>query len=296
MPDTTPISLYIKLAPGTVADLDVVARTALAFSAAVREMAATVDPMSEVRIELASGTEGSLSLNSIIRRIKGAVPSRAQLKVVVLAVLVWMGEHGGEWAYDKVLDALKGEHAEVTKGLSQAEIEDIARQVSAALGAKAAEQPKRQVFHELERDQSIIGVGATVEPGSIPSTIIPRSEFAARAGQSADVADEDRRRTVVSELSVVLVSPVLKDAERSWRFQHGSLPEFGAVMKDHDFLEALKLGRIAVAMRPGVEMKIELHTKEELEEGVWTVRERSVPRVIYPDDRGQGSLPLPTEQ
>lgn len=47
-----PLSLYIHLEPGRIAELDAVARVSLQLSAAVREIAFFVDPIPGFRIEL----------------------------------------------------------------------------------------------------------------------------------------------------------------------------------------------------------------------------------------------------
>ena len=53
----TPISLYLELVPDQKADLEVVARAALAFDAAIKELAYIIDPGMEIKVELESGTE-----------------------------------------------------------------------------------------------------------------------------------------------------------------------------------------------------------------------------------------------
>jgi hypothetical protein len=286
------ISLYLDLKEGEKADLEVVARASLAWAATLREMATILDPFSEVRIELASGTPGSLSLNGVIKHLRGALPSKTHSRALILAALLWMADKTADWGWQKVLDRLTTKHPEATKHLTKAEAEDLAKQIAAALQPTVAEQPKRQLFRELERDPVIVGVGATEKPSRRPEVIVPRSEFRERAG---DAVDEDgnleRKRTVTTTVRVVLVSPVLKDAERSWRFQPAGLAEFGAKMKDHDFLEAFRLGRIAVPMKPGVEMTIEVQSKEELIGGSWVVQERSVSRVLSPAPPSDSLLP-----
>jgi hypothetical protein len=296
MADEETISLYLDLEPDNRADIEVVARAALAWAAVIREMAAHLDPMSEVRVDLISGTEGSLSLNAVFRFVRNAVPSPKTSKALLFGIVLWLARHPADWAYDQVLDAVKHRALLHGKHISDDDAQDIARQVTILLKPAVAGQPKRELFREIERDPSIIGVGASINHGDRPADIVPRAEFKQRAGEAVEMGDDDRRRTVVSELDVVLVSPVLKDAERSWRFQHGALPEFGATMKDHDFLEALNAGRIDVPLRPGVAMRIQLQSKEVFQGGIWAVTDRAVIKVIQPGDRGQPSFILPTER
>ncbi|MEH3107167.1 MAG: hypothetical protein PGN09_07755 [Sphingomonas fennica] len=290
------ISLYLDLEPGQSADLEVVARAALSWATAVREMATHIDPMCEVRLELINGTKSSLSLNACLDLVRSAAPSRKTIKTLLIGVLLWLGRHPFDWAYDQVLDAVKAHLEDRDAPASDAEARVIADQVVSLLKPSVAGEAKRQMFRELERDPAIRGVGASREPGARPARIIPRSEFPARLSGTDVAAEGDLRRTVTAEYDVVLVSPVLKDAERRWRFQHGALPEFGATMRDHEFLEDLKTGRIAVPMRPGLKMRIEIQSKEENIGGVWEVKERAVSRVIEPSDRGQPQFLLPAEQ
>jgi hypothetical protein len=61
------ISLYLDLKPGQKADFEVVGRTAAAFAEAVKEIAFIIEPGMEVKLEFDSGTEGSLSLNALLK-------------------------------------------------------------------------------------------------------------------------------------------------------------------------------------------------------------------------------------
>ena len=98
------ISLYLDLVPGQKADLEVVARAALAFSAAVKEAAFILHPGMEITLELQSGTEGSLSLNTIIRWVKAtAVPDRATLRALGYLVLVWFAADVRTYGVGEVL-------------------------------------------------------------------------------------------------------------------------------------------------------------------------------------------------
>jgi hypothetical protein len=291
------LSLYLDLQDGRKADLEVLARASLAWAAAIRGMAAGMDPMSEVRIDVVDGTEGSFSLNAVVRFVRSAIPSRTATKALVMAVLLWMSEKGVEWTYEQVLDAVKDHVLSRGEQVPDDQTRQMAREAHSALKSSGAEQPRKQFYREIERDDAIEAVGATDKPGARPATLVPRSEFARRAGDRDVSNDPDEtKRTVTSELDVILISPVLKDAERSWRFQHGALPEFGATMKDHDFLDALRAGRIGVPLKPGIRMRIELKSREEMVGGVWEVQDRSVTRVLSPTDGSQPSFLLPTEK
>ena len=75
------LNLYLELEPGQLADLEVVARASISFVEAVREVAYIVDPSVTIRLELESGTEGSLSLNSVIKYIKKQVSDPVDKKL-----------------------------------------------------------------------------------------------------------------------------------------------------------------------------------------------------------------------
>lgn len=299
MAEMAPISLYLDLEEGQLANIEVVARAALAWSAAIKELAYVVDPSIEIEIDLVSGTEGSLGLNACVKAIGRLINKDPKLKTIIITSLTWFTLQTGAYTYEKILDWLTGANAPpVVRELSQKEIEQIAQEVVKAQQGEVAAAQRKQVFHELSQDQSIIGVGATQEPGKRPISIIPRSEFSQRAGQTIVAIDtEATKRAETGRIVVVLVSPTLKDAERRWRFQAGNLPEFGATMKDHEFLAAVAAGRVALPLRAGIEMEIELETKLELSGELWTVKERNVLKVyrpgLLPDPN---TLPFPPRQ
>lgn len=298
MEASAPVSLYLDLAENEVADIEVVARAALAWSSAIKELAFVVDPSVSVTVELVSGTEGSLGLNACIRAIGKLANQQPKITTIVITSLTWFTLQTASYTYEKVLDWLTGANAPaVVRGLTHDEIKEIAREVAKAAANNVALPQRQQVFRELEKDKGIIGVGATQDAGKRPSFIVPRSDFSRRAGQSIQTTEDVKRRTTTARMVVILVSPTLKDAERSWKFQVGSLPEFGALMKDHGFLNAFAAGRIGIPLRPGVEMDIELETKEEFEGEVWVVKERSVVRVYRPGQLNDpAALPLAPPQ
>jgi hypothetical protein len=209
-----PISLYLDLAPGEKADLEVVARASLAFAAAIKEAAFVLDPTLAVHLELTSGTEGSLSLNSVIRSVKDSATDRDTLKTIAILVSLWFMKETANWAHHRVLDALSKNEAAV--GLTPVQQQRIAARVVTVLNGKVAEQELKTIYAELERDRSITGVGASTLPGVRPAEIVPRSEFAARSsteGRQVDTLDESTRETTARE-RVNLISPVLTLANR----------------------------------------------------------------------------------
>lgn len=284
---SAPISLYIDLEEGQIADLEVVAKAAIAWSQGIKEIAYVIDPSIEVKIELASGTIGSLSLNSVITAIKTTAGKHPKLTTILTTACVWFALETASYTYHSILDYIFSEDspAEI-HSLSIEEKQELAREVEARVIERLASKQRKAVFQELERDPSIKGVGVTDRPGKKPSLIVPRSQFAERAGQDVKVIEEDvKRRTRPVRKTATLVSPVLKDAERTWRFQDGDEPEFGAVMKDHTFLEGLKVRDIEFPLGLGVEMVFDMEIKEELEGGIWVEKSRTIIEVISPKRR-----------
>ncbi|MET4722024.1 hypothetical protein ABIF63_006130 [Bradyrhizobium japonicum] len=279
----TPISLYLELEPKATADLEAVARATLSFAAAVKEVAYVLDPSLEVSLKFASGTEGSLSLNTILKTLKEKTTDPATLTAIGLVVLSWFGTDIRQYLMTQSLDAA----FKTEKKLSPEEIQQITQAVMKAIEGKVAERNVQQVYRELEKDPAVKGVGATPEPGSKPATIVPRSEFP-RYTTPLEEESIVEKRTREEPERVTLISPVLLPGERRWRFSSHE-GEFGAPIKDEMFLSDVLQGRHPIVMRTGIEMDVILQTKEDKENGVWVVKERNVLKVI-------NTSPAPTQE
>jgi hypothetical protein len=240
-PDQQPVSLYLDLVPGQKADLEVVARAALAFSAAIKEAAFIIDPGIEISIELESGTPGSLSLNTIIRKIKEtAKPDKTTLTALGLTVLYWFAADIRTYGVIESLNhILKGEPE---LHLSEKDLNLITNSVTKALKAKVASEHVQEVYRQLEEDSAIQGVGATTTPGIRPAQIVPRHDFPVRALEAPPTETTAEERTRTTTEHVILVSPVLLQSHRRWRVltRHG---EVGVAMEDNDFLSDIVDGR-----------------------------------------------------
>jgi hypothetical protein len=285
-----PISLYLDLEPGEQADLVVVANASLAFAAAVKELAYILDPSLDLRIELASGTEGSLSLNSVLRAVKEKVTDPEVLRTIVVVIIVWFATETADWAYHKILDEFFGP----TSTLSDADMKKISDMVTKILDGHVAQPQVQKVYRELERDPAIKGVGASPKPGARPRNIVPKAEFPSRGGYSRLEEKTIERRERTDRETVTLVSPVLLAGSRRWRFVYRE-GEFGAPIRDESFLENLLSGRILVPMVAGITMDVELQTIEEKNaDGVWEPIERNILRVdkLAPAS-SQPSFPFP---
>lgn len=292
--DTTmlaPLSLYLDLEAGSSADLDVVAKAALAWSAAIKEIAYVVDPSVQVRLELESGTPGSLSLNTVIKSIvpatksagayiRGAASDPQTVRTIIVTGAMWLAMNTAEYTFEKALDFLTGADAPPeAQVLSDKDKADIAQRVVDALRNEDAKRPARAVFRELERDQKIIGAGVTTWAGKRPSVIVPRSDFSKLSGRVVLKTETLTKRIVPERMRVILVRPFLERSDRRWGFR-GPSGEFGASIKHGDFIESVLSGTTSVPMMEGIEMTIDLETHEEFEGGVWVQKKREVVNVI----------------
>jgi hypothetical protein len=296
--DEAPVSLYIDLEEGRRANLESVARAAVAFAAAVRETAFVLDPSMSVRVELVDSTEGSVSLNALIRSLGlGDIITKKRLIALCVTSIAWFTHETGRWTFDEVLHFITGTH--YSSHLSQDDKEEIAKRVAELLEHGPAQPRVEQVYHELETDDAVRGVGATDKLGEKPpaANIVPRTEFARRSGSFVGVIQttEIVRQTRRSHERVRLIRPVLEQRGRgAWQFS-GTPGRFFARIRDERFLEDVLSGRIRIAMVEGIELDVDLDTNEEKRDNVWIVISREVVHVrqVY-QPLVQGSLALPS--
>ncbi|QQP93578.1 hypothetical protein IGS68_31630 (plasmid) [Skermanella sp. TT6] len=288
------LSLYLDLEQGELADLEVVAKAALAFSAALREAIYVIDPSTGIKIELVSGTEGSLSLNSLISAVKNqnSKITNRSLGALMLLAAGWFGPEVAAWGLGKTMDFLL-EQVQGEKTYTKEEVEEIIELATKASKNEVAKERVGDIFKELAKDSAVKGVGVTPKPGKKPDHIISRNEFPVRSGEPLESAVTDLRRTSTTEEKVRLISPVLVSGPRRWRFS-GRTGEFGAPIRDVAFLESMANGALAVPLASGIEMDVMLETTEVRKKGVWEIIERNIISVIkvYPPVR-QASLSLP---
>lgn len=285
-----PLSLYLDLEPGETADLDVVAKAALAWSAAIKEIAYVVDPSLHLRIELESGTAGSLSLNAKLRsvakgvnntasRVKTALGQPQVVTTLVITASMWLLMNSAEYTFTRVMDYLTGADAPAeAQELSEEDKADIARRVVEAMRNEQAKAPVRSMYRELERDPAVRGAGLTSTPGKRPDVIVLRAQFASMAGHVEPKIEMIGKRVIAERTRLVLVRPVLERGDRRWGFK-GPFGEFGAAVKHHDFIESVLSGTTSVPMMEGIEMTVDLETTEELQDGVWAPVKREVVNV-----------------
>jgi hypothetical protein len=267
----------------------VVARAALAITAAIQDLAYVIDPSLDIRIELASGTEGSLSLNAILRNLKDHKGQSLTLGAVAIVIMSWLGTHALDYGFEKAADLITDADHEAFTPAQHKELTDI---VTKAVEGQVAHQHVQRFYREIERDPAIKGVGGSTVPGQRPAVIVHRAEFPERAGRMAPVEQTIHRRSSVERVRVLLISPVLLPGNRRWKLRSAQ-GEFGAAIKDTEFINRVLTGTTSIRMKAGIEMDVELETAEEFRHGVWEVTERNVTHVdnlIEPPSQGDLGL------
>lgn len=269
------LNLYLDLEPGEFADLEVVARASLAFASAVREIAFVVDPSIVISLELESSTKGSLSINSVVRFIKQQVADPVTRKVILYTMVAWLTKEAGAALLNITIENIIRNEPEI----SEQDATRIAEKVLELLNKQVAIRPVQELFREVEKDQSISGVGVGTAKGARPSSLVPRDQFAKRGRDATDTTDSDQIRFRRERSILTLISPVLQDNKNKWRFQSKDGTIY-AGMKDESFLRELLSGRSDIKMRSGIRLIADMEIKERLDNGVWTISERDVTRVL----------------
>lgn len=284
-----PLRLYYKLEVGHTADAEVIARASLAFIAGVRELSYVLDPSATVSVGIQGHAEGSLweDLLLIVDKANKEYQARPTRYGLALAALAWIMappmKRARDIAWKPILD-------KYLPGATDSDIAEAKGLIERAETGSIASREKQQFYREIGRDTGIKGVGANIDR-TIPTLIVPRSDFPSYSGQST-VLDSSLDRTTVGPMRVVILSPVLEVSGRRWKFATAQ-GEFGAAIKDREFLEKIVAGATRVRMRGGVELDVELETKERLLDGVWTITERNVVSVLNihePPASRQGSM------
>jgi hypothetical protein len=270
------ITLYLDLEPNRKADFEVVGRVAAAFAETVKEVAYIIAPDLEVKLEFESGEPGSLKLNAILKDAKKK-GKKATLIIIILTVAGWFFQDLRTYGVSKFLDSYLP--AEQKKQLSDDDIDRIAKRLKDVMDGKIAKEPAQEVYRELERDSAIKSVGTTPSKDTRPVQPVPRIEFPIRAGIVPQIETTPKKRTKHTTERLTLISPVLLESNRIWRF-HSPAGEFGYVVKDEKFLKSLLTGRRRIPMKKGIQITAKIETREELEGGVWVIKERSIIEVV----------------
>ena len=274
--DAAPLRLYFQIKQGQTADAEVIARASLAFIAGVKELAYVIVPSAVVHIGLKGHAEGSLWEDFVILvdKAKAEVEAKPKRYTLALAAIAWILTPPGDRVRDFIWQPILDKYLALA---TPDEVSAAQKAVELAENGKIANREKQQFYREIRRDTVITGVGANMDR-SRPSWIVPQGEFDEYTGDNP-VINSALDRSTVGEMRVIILSPVLEVSNRRWKFAT-ALGEFGASVKDKAFLETIVQGRSKVRMRGGVELDVELETKERMVDGVWVITERNVLRVL----------------
>lgn len=286
MADSVPLSLYLELQDHSHANLESASRIALAWNNLVIETFAIIDPSAEVRVEFLDAVESSLGFRSLIKVVSKVAKQHPFIAGGLGGVVsIFFSEpitHISEDVWAKIYAAVG--HTHDAERCAAEDPEGVKEQAAKAQHATFAAPQRRELFHQLEREPVIVSAGAmpslTEKPP--PPLIVPRADFAPRAGIVAVSQDTAQRKKTSERLPVILLTPKLKAKELMWEFADESGHTFSAKMKDPDFIRALEEGRTGAELKIGLQMEIEVETKLETVNGLWTVKSRDVTKVYSP--------------
>ncbi|WMS41046.1 hypothetical protein RDV64_13220 [Acuticoccus sp. MNP-M23] len=293
MPEQSEVTLYIGLERGYYADLEVVGEAAAAWARSVKAAARAINAEFTVQIKLESMEEGSLKLNALLdwgeeqldqlKRGSGRYPLLSKTAMAMAVFLIFTA--GPTYlAYESYFSSEGTELSDEDRERMDELIELLRRDDD-------VEEQSQQFFRTLERDTHIQAVGLAPERSTVPIALVNRNQFAELGGLFAREAETDLGLTETSderirrsEKDVILISPVLENKPRSWKFREEGFDPFTAVMRDKNFLAALENANIREDLRANIRMTIILELKERKVGGVWELRHkgRSVLRVLDP--------------
>jgi hypothetical protein len=280
------ISLYLDLDPDKRVDLEVAAAMAIQWSRAVKAAGTALDSEYDYRVSLITAKPGSSNwlaklerskINRIAKRVhKGWEEVPLILRWTIALVVVVPGTAVPTWHYWMDDDTF-----------SPAEMQQMSDAFQKAIHDEDVRSHKRKMFKEAQRDRKITAIGGGVPDGPqwTPKQTVPANQFAEADGLF-ELQEDRRDRTIHQELDVILVSPDLENAHKTWIFKQEGIPgTIRAVMKDDEFLAALERSAVRERFRTEIPMKIRLAIKERREGGRWRVVRggRSVVEVISPE-------------
>lgn len=270
------LNLYLDLEDGQLADLEVVARASLSFASAVREIAYIVDPSITIKLDLESGTEGSLSLNSVVRFLKEQVSDPVTRRVIIVAVTFWFIKEIGAAVLGVGVSSILAPDPRFSEEQENRIAEKVVELIERGVGQK----PVQNVYRELSKDKSIKGVGVSTQKGDRPKSIVPREQFSERMGVPPEEPTDRQPRTRSESMFLMLISPVLQNNENKWRFLSKDGTIYASI-KDEEFLSSVLSGRAKLPMQSGIIIlaDVEIVEKWNSKDKVWVITERRITKV-----------------
>ncbi len=293
-----PLSIYLDLEKGQLADLAVVSRASLELIAAIRDLAAFADPGVDIKISIQSGEEGSLWLKTIVKLVFDIDVTEgtkveikmSTLQAILVGISIYVGgsisNHYTDIAlqtFDREILRIQPDGQPITPDEDEPEAlpEDIqgrAREIiGGAIRNGVGENHVRKFYAEIKSDPAIKGVGVSFDHETKPAIIIPRSRFAELSRPPEPELDAGKRKRI-ERLEVLLTQPRLRADQRAWRFAVGGM-EFAAKIADQKFVAELLSGKKGVRMVEGVYLNVDMRIEEENSGGTWRITSRTIEHV-----------------
>lgn len=294
--EMVPFGIYLDLEEGSLADLEKVSRASIELVAAIRDLAGFIDPLVDVKVEIQSGDKGSLFLKTIIKLAFDididTDQRKAELKIntlgaIIIGVSIFVGGKVANHYVDMAISTFDREVLGVdaegkplerddqdSKEINQEKVKEI---IDGAVRNGVGENHIRKFYAEIKSDPAIKGVGVTYNFETKPEVIVPRSHFAELSKPIEQNRDE-KKRSRIEEIQVLLVQPRLRADNKQWRFAAGGM-EFPARMEDREFISNLLSGRLGVKMVEGVVMHVAMRVEEASLDGAWKVVSRTIMKV-----------------
>ena len=270
------ISLQFDLAEGKTADLEIISAAAIAWVETLRAAAQSVEPGTDVKVELIDVDQGSAIFNVLGRwfdRAADAYDAAPRRQKLIRALAIFTICTGVPTYQAYFGDSFDDEDRERMKRIE-----------TTVNASEAVETARRKFYRTVEREPSITAITLKNSPDGPPIVTIANDEFPQASGLFAMESDEVPGRVTQTVLEVVLVKPALVHTPRAWTFKPDGLGEFDAVMRDARVLQAIQDRGFPSQMREGIRMTIRLEAREVMTEGQWKLVRggRSVLRVISP--------------
>jgi hypothetical protein len=287
------LCLYLDLIPGEKADLEAISRAVLALSAALHNAAYILEPSSSIRIELVSGNEGSLSLNSIIKVITNKTTIKKGIGGALTALAIgWIQKEGPNWLIEKGLDYVVEHFIMKDESISRDEAIKIFEDAVKVADEKNNREHIKDFYKELSGDPFINGVGATDQHGIKPESLVNRSQIEKRASTELESPENLSTRTrPFRDIKITVIMPNLIAEPKKWRVI-GPDGDHWALMIDLNFLDDMKNGRTNITFGSEIELDVDFLIIEELLDGAWQPKDRHIIKVHKARNKNQLNLGL----
>lgn len=281
----TDIILKLEIVDGRTPDAENVANALLAWIDLLKTAGAIIDPEAELLVGLTGVEHGSNIFKLSMTRLEtfaGQMKDGAsEYPLVSKAAIGLAGMIGASVIGVAVAGILEPDPRIPDDQMAVFEEQRELLRESVEL------QRQQNRFFGILHDEPAIESIDVLRPDRTKYYSIPREDFAARSGlwtggpESAVDQQGSEARTVLWD--VILIRPVLIDAQRRWVFVRDGL-EFSARMADKAFLQAISAKTLPIPLAEGIRMRIEVKYRETYDGSVWLPVKGShrVTRVLEP--------------